>query len=294
MIGGGLSLLTTPRYGSAVLAPQWSPLTHHGLVAKTASLVTPGTHRRFWEDYEQVTTDRLRVSPGGDCARLVPAVTKLLGVHPPRSGANVNSSRRGTGRFVAPISRRLLARRLLARRLLAQRKAEASVESSLLARRASLSLVSRPRLRRAEQAEEAARRRPVPVPSSHEVRSASTLASISKTAACAVPLALPARSAAKASAASSAAAAPPNAKSRRAPIQGPRRRFGASTSTSTQLIVVAAVSSAARGTYAPPESAAARASAARPYAATCARTRCSIRPTAACAATPAWLARTRR
>ena len=73
MIGGGLSLLTTPSYGSAVLATNWSPLTHHGLVAKTASLVTPGTHRRFWEDYEQVTTDRLHVSPGGDCARLFPA-----------------------------------------------------------------------------------------------------------------------------------------------------------------------------------------------------------------------------
>ncbi len=77
MVGGGLSLLTTPGYGSALLATNWSPLTHHGLVAEIADLVTVGTKLRFWEDYEQVTIDRTAIGPGGDCARLFPAAEHL-------------------------------------------------------------------------------------------------------------------------------------------------------------------------------------------------------------------------
>lgn len=44
-LGGGLSMFWTPGYGSSVLATNWSPLTHHGLVAETAD------GKRYWEDY---------------------------------------------------------------------------------------------------------------------------------------------------------------------------------------------------------------------------------------------------
>lgn len=45
MLGGGLSLFWTPQFGSAVLAANWSPLTHHGVVAETAD------RQRYWADY---------------------------------------------------------------------------------------------------------------------------------------------------------------------------------------------------------------------------------------------------
>ncbi|AHF89029.1 hypothetical protein OPIT5_00830 [Opitutaceae bacterium TAV5] len=44
-LGGGLSSFSTPAYGHAVLATNWTPLAHHGLVATKAD----GT--RWWEDY---------------------------------------------------------------------------------------------------------------------------------------------------------------------------------------------------------------------------------------------------
>ena len=44
-LGGGLSLFWTPNYGSSVLATNWSPLAHHGLVALQAD------GKRYWEDY---------------------------------------------------------------------------------------------------------------------------------------------------------------------------------------------------------------------------------------------------
>jgi hypothetical protein len=44
-LGGGLSSFSTPGYGHAVLATNWTPLAHHGLVAIRAD----GT--RWWEDY---------------------------------------------------------------------------------------------------------------------------------------------------------------------------------------------------------------------------------------------------
>lgn len=44
-VGGGLSLFWTPNYGSAILATNWSPLTHHGLVAQQQN------KKRYWEDY---------------------------------------------------------------------------------------------------------------------------------------------------------------------------------------------------------------------------------------------------
>ncbi|MBM4357857.1 MAG: hypothetical protein FJ096_07080 [Deltaproteobacteria bacterium] len=77
MVGGGLSLLTLPGYGSALLATNWSPLTHHGLVVEREEVIPNGTKRRYWEDYEQVTTDRAALGPGGDCARLFPEAEHL-------------------------------------------------------------------------------------------------------------------------------------------------------------------------------------------------------------------------
>lgn len=50
-LGGGLSLFWTPSYGSALLAANWSPSTHHGLVASK----TDGA--RYWEDYFETTYD---------------------------------------------------------------------------------------------------------------------------------------------------------------------------------------------------------------------------------------------
>ncbi|MFC1716199.1 hypothetical protein ACFL6S_21180 [Candidatus Poribacteria bacterium] len=44
-IGGGLTGFWTPEYGHVILAANWAPTTHHGLIA---------THRngeRYWEDY---------------------------------------------------------------------------------------------------------------------------------------------------------------------------------------------------------------------------------------------------
>ncbi|MBN2643818.1 MAG: hypothetical protein JXR78_19375, partial [Victivallales bacterium] len=44
-LGGGMTLLWTPDYGSAILSTCWSPLTHHGLIAVNSQ------EERFWEDY---------------------------------------------------------------------------------------------------------------------------------------------------------------------------------------------------------------------------------------------------
>lgn len=44
-LGGGLTLFWSPAYGSAFAATNWSPYTHHGLIA-----VKPD-HTRWWEDY---------------------------------------------------------------------------------------------------------------------------------------------------------------------------------------------------------------------------------------------------
>ena len=44
-LGGGLSMLWTPQYGAALMAANWSPLCHHGLVA------TREDGKRYWEDY---------------------------------------------------------------------------------------------------------------------------------------------------------------------------------------------------------------------------------------------------
>jgi len=33
-------------------------------------VILNGTKRRYWEDHEQVTTDRAALGPAGDCARL--------------------------------------------------------------------------------------------------------------------------------------------------------------------------------------------------------------------------------
>jgi hypothetical protein len=45
-VGGGMSLFWTPEFGSSVLAGNWSPLVHHGLVA-----VDGQSGVRSWEDY---------------------------------------------------------------------------------------------------------------------------------------------------------------------------------------------------------------------------------------------------
>ena len=43
-LGGGLSLVWTPAYGTSLLATNWAPTTHHGLVA------TKSDGKRYWED----------------------------------------------------------------------------------------------------------------------------------------------------------------------------------------------------------------------------------------------------
>lgn len=55
-LGGGLSQFWTPQYGSSVLAANWSPLTHHGLVA------TRDDGKRYWEDYFETTYELNRDS----------------------------------------------------------------------------------------------------------------------------------------------------------------------------------------------------------------------------------------
>lgn len=50
-VGGGLSLFWTPAYGASLLAANWSPLTHHGLVG-----ITPDK-KRWWEDYGETRAD---------------------------------------------------------------------------------------------------------------------------------------------------------------------------------------------------------------------------------------------
>jgi len=44
-LGGGLTGFWTPAYGHAIMAADWSPTTHHGLIA------TMDDGRRTWEDY---------------------------------------------------------------------------------------------------------------------------------------------------------------------------------------------------------------------------------------------------
>ncbi len=44
-LGGGLSMFWTPAYGTALMATNWSPLCHHGLVASRLD------GKRYWEDY---------------------------------------------------------------------------------------------------------------------------------------------------------------------------------------------------------------------------------------------------
>jgi len=65
MVGGGLSILSSPGFGSAVVAAGWSPLTHHGLVIE---LTVDNVRKRYWEDYEQVSTMRPRSAPQSSCA----------------------------------------------------------------------------------------------------------------------------------------------------------------------------------------------------------------------------------
>jgi len=44
-LGGGLSGFWTPDYGHILLAANWAPTTHHGLIATTSD------GKRYWEDY---------------------------------------------------------------------------------------------------------------------------------------------------------------------------------------------------------------------------------------------------
>ena len=50
-LGGGLSMFWTPDYGAAIMATNWSPLCHHGLVA------TRKDGKRYWEDYHATELD---------------------------------------------------------------------------------------------------------------------------------------------------------------------------------------------------------------------------------------------
>ena len=51
-LGGGLSLVWTPAYGTSLLATNWAPTTHHGLVATELVKNSDGTSEvhRYWED----------------------------------------------------------------------------------------------------------------------------------------------------------------------------------------------------------------------------------------------------
>ena len=42
-LGGGLSLFWTPAYGTSLLATNWAPTTHHGLVATELVTFSDGT-----------------------------------------------------------------------------------------------------------------------------------------------------------------------------------------------------------------------------------------------------------
>lgn len=44
-LGGGMSLLWSNNYGNSIMTANWSPLTHHGLVATTSA------NKRYWEHY---------------------------------------------------------------------------------------------------------------------------------------------------------------------------------------------------------------------------------------------------
>jgi hypothetical protein len=55
-VGGGMSLFWTPDFGNALLAGNWTPLVHHGLVA-----VDGRTGVRSWEDY--FSTSYIRPTP---------------------------------------------------------------------------------------------------------------------------------------------------------------------------------------------------------------------------------------
>jgi hypothetical protein len=48
MVGGGLSLLWTEAFGTSLIATNWSPLQHHGIVLERND---PGGDDRHWEDY---------------------------------------------------------------------------------------------------------------------------------------------------------------------------------------------------------------------------------------------------
>jgi len=50
-VGGGAALFWTPEYGAALLAANWSPLTHHGLVGVSVK------GERYWEAYARTATD---------------------------------------------------------------------------------------------------------------------------------------------------------------------------------------------------------------------------------------------
>ncbi|MBN8548103.1 MAG: hypothetical protein J0M12_02180 [Deltaproteobacteria bacterium] len=48
-LGGGMSLFWNPSYGNSIMTANWSPLTHHGLVAVTSAA------KRYWENYFSTT-----------------------------------------------------------------------------------------------------------------------------------------------------------------------------------------------------------------------------------------------
>jgi len=44
MIGGGMTIFSVPEFGSAIVAANWTPYSHHGLIAFIED-------KRYWEDY---------------------------------------------------------------------------------------------------------------------------------------------------------------------------------------------------------------------------------------------------
>ena len=52
LVGGGITVLSSEDYGTSIVSTNWSPLVHHGLVAKSG---LQDDSRLYWEDYFEVT-----------------------------------------------------------------------------------------------------------------------------------------------------------------------------------------------------------------------------------------------
>jgi len=106
-VGGGMTLFWTPDFGSSVVAGNWSPLAHHGLVLTDGS-----TGVRSWEDYFSVSysmSDSNHLNTLGNIesmtSQLQPVVDDV--VNPTPTGSSpclVNSSGAGAKSNISGLS----------------------------------------------------------------------------------------------------------------------------------------------------------------------------------------------